>query len=298
MEEHVKYMEMAIELAKEGVYPFGTIIVKDGEIIGEASSGDIANDPTAHTETLAIRKACEKLGTNDLTGATIYCTSEPCIMCFGGIYWAGIREVIYAVSIKTSIKNNICSFMKKMHIPINKINRMSATNFNIIPGICEKEALTVMKNWQIRNDDQGVIVKKYILVVGVAFIRDGKLLVSMSQRSAKKGIYTLVGGGVEAGETFKEAARREVMEEIGNRFTIKESELTEILCFREPALSDPTVNIEMHMFISKKDVNVKLKPNDEIREFKWFSLGEDEAILSTAIKNHFLPWARENKIMK
>ena len=297
MENHVKYMEMAIELAKEGVYPYGTVIVKDGEVIAEAASGDVANDPTAHTETMAIRKACEKLGTNDLSGATIYCTCEPCIMCFGSIYWAGIRDIVYAVNMKTAIKNKTCTFMKKMNVPITKINRISETKFNIIGGVCEKDALTVMKNWQIRNDDQGVMVNKFILVVGVAFIRDGKLLVSMSQRSAKKGIYTLVGGGVDPGETFREAARREVMEEIGNRFTIKESELQEILCFREPALSDPTINIEMHMFISSKAVNVALKPNSEIREFKWFSLGEDEAILSTAIRNHFIPWAKENNIM-
>ena len=71
-----------------------------------------------------------------------------------------------------------------------------------------------------------------IYVVGTAFIKDGKVLISMSQRSSKKGKYTLVGGGVENGETFKEAARREIREEIGNGFDIEENELEEILCFR------------------------------------------------------------------
>lgn len=136
-----------------------------------------------------------------------------------------------------------------------------------------------------------------IYVVGTAFIKNGKLLISMSQRSSKKGKFTLVGGGVEPGETFKEAARREIQEEINNGFVIREDELEEILCFREPALSDPSLMIEMHMMRSKKDVDVELLPNEEILEYRWYSLGDDEAILSTAIKDHFIPWAIEHNIM-
>ncbi len=140
-------------------------------------------------------------------------------------------------------------------------------------------------------------MENLIYVVGTAFIRDGKLLISMSQRSAKKGRYTLVGGGVEKGETFKEAARRECQEEISNGFDIKEEEMKEILNFREPALSDPTLTIEMHMMLALKDVDVELMPNDEIIEYKWFKLGDDDSQLASAIKDHFIPWAIENRIM-
>ena len=136
-----------------------------------------------------------------------------------------------------------------------------------------------------------------IYVVGTAFVKDGKLLISMSQRSAKKGRYTLVGGGVEKGETFKEAARRECQEEIANGFDIKEEELKEILNFREPALSDPTLTIEMHMMLALKEVDVPLEPNDEIIEYKWFSLNDDRSQLASAIRDHFIPWAIENNIM-
>lgn len=136
-----------------------------------------------------------------------------------------------------------------------------------------------------------------IYVVGTAFIKDGKVLISMSQRSSKKGKYTLVGGGVEKGETFKEAARREIQEEIGNGFDIAENELEEILCFREPALSDPSLTIEMHMMLAKKEINVELIPNEEIIEYKWFGLEDDDSYLSTAIKDHFIPWAVSNKLM-
>jgi len=134
-------------------------------------------------------------------------------------------------------------------------------------------------------------------VVGTAFIRNGKLLISMSKRSAKKGKYTLVGGGVDEGETFIEAARRECQEEIGNGFDILESELEEILVFREPALSDPNIIIEMHMFRALKDIDVELVPNDEILEFRWFSLGEDETLVSSAIKDNLIPWAILNNEM-
>lgn len=140
-------------------------------------------------------------------------------------------------------------------------------------------------------------MENLIYVVGTAFIRDGKLLISMSQRSAKKGRYTLVGGGVEKGETFKEAARRECQEEISNGFDIKEEEMKEILNFREPALSDSTLTIEMHMMLALKDVDVELMPNDEIIEYKWFKLGDDDSQLASAIKDHFIPWAIENRIM-
>lgn len=137
----------------------------------------------------------------------------------------------------------------------------------------------------------------YILVVGTAFIKDGKLLISMSQRSAKKGKYTLVGGGVEEGETLKQAARRECQEEIANGFDISEDDLIEILSFREPALSDPDIMIEMHMMKALKDVDVELLPNEEIIEYKWFTLGEDQSILSSAIKDHLIPWAVKNNLL-
>ena len=142
-----------------------------------------------------------------------------------------------------------------------------------------------------------VNMEDLIYVTGTAFFKDGKLLISMSHRSSLSGKYTLVGGGVESGETFKEAACREIREEIANGFTIKEDELQEIVCFREPALSDPERNIEMHMYMSLKEINVPLTGNEEILEYKWYSLGEDDSILSSAIKYHLIPWAIENKKM-
>ena len=72
--------------------PFGAAIVKDGQIITVSSNHVLAGkDPTAHAEMCAIRQACKKLDTYDLTGCEIYCTSEPCPMCLSAIIWANIK---------------------------------------------------------------------------------------------------------------------------------------------------------------------------------------------------------------
>lgn len=101
MESEIKFMREAIRLADESVErgggPFGAVIVKDGEIIaGSANSVTLLNDPTAHAEVNAIREACRRLGTFSLKGCTIYTSCEPCPMCLGAIYWAGISRIYYA----------------------------------------------------------------------------------------------------------------------------------------------------------------------------------------------------------
>ena len=100
MEKDNEYMRRAIALADESVRhgggPFGAVIVKDGVIIAEGSNSvTILNDPTAHAEVSAIREACRRLGTFHLDGCTIYTSCEPCPMCLGAIYWAGIKQIFY-----------------------------------------------------------------------------------------------------------------------------------------------------------------------------------------------------------
>src|SRR5215467_6147324 len=97
-----EFLEKAIELAKQGMLdehggPFGCVIVKNNEIVGEGCNMVITtNDPTAHAEIVAIRKACQKLKAFQLNGCDIYTSCEPCPMCLGAIYWARPKRVIYA----------------------------------------------------------------------------------------------------------------------------------------------------------------------------------------------------------
>lgn len=146
-----EYMKLAIEEAKKGSFPYGAVIVKDGKIIATASSGEIENDPTAHAETTAVRKACNKLHTTDLSGATIYCSCEPCLMCFGTLWWSNIRKIVYGASIKDSVADGICTFMKELNISVNQLNSMSSNDFDIIEDVCKEEAIEVMKNWKENN---------------------------------------------------------------------------------------------------------------------------------------------------
>lgn len=93
-------MREAIAASKESVErgggPFGAVIVRDGKIIARASNSvTLLNDPTAHAEVSAIRAACSSLGVFDLSGAEIYTSCEPCPMCLGAIYWAGIDKIYY-----------------------------------------------------------------------------------------------------------------------------------------------------------------------------------------------------------
>ena len=98
----IRFLERAIELSRLGMRsgkggPFGCVVVLGDEIIGEGSNMvTSSNDPTAHAEVVAIRNACEKLGTYQLTGCEVYTSCEPCPMCLGAIYWARPQKVVYA----------------------------------------------------------------------------------------------------------------------------------------------------------------------------------------------------------
>ena len=100
--DSLRFMRRAIALSRihmeagEGG-PFGAVIVKDGEILGEGwNCVTSSHDPTAHAEVVAIRQACTKLGTFHLKGCEIYTSCEPCPMCLAAIYWARLDRVWYA----------------------------------------------------------------------------------------------------------------------------------------------------------------------------------------------------------
>ena len=100
-----KYMKIAIAEAQKGIRaghggPFGCVIVKGGNIVGKGHNEVIKrSDPTCNGEVMAIRDACKKLGTFDLSGCELYTTAEPCPMCAGAIKWANISKVWYGCNI-------------------------------------------------------------------------------------------------------------------------------------------------------------------------------------------------------
>ena len=95
-----RYMDMAARLSYDNIDagggPFGAVIVRDDEVVATGvNSVTLDNDPTAHAEVNAIRHACRKLKSFQLTGCTVYSSCEPCPMCLSALYWAGVKKIYF-----------------------------------------------------------------------------------------------------------------------------------------------------------------------------------------------------------
>lgn len=138
-EKDKEYMRMAIRMMREaGVVkktggPFGAVIVRDGQILAVAGNSVVKdNDPSAHAEVNAIREACRKLGTYDLSGAVLYTSCECCPMCYSAAYWARISKIYYAASWKdyydifddSKISNDIAKlYPQRLLVPEQILNK-------------------------------------------------------------------------------------------------------------------------------------------------------------------------------
>jgi guanine deaminase len=101
-DQDTRFIREAIELAKIHSHagsggPFGVVITKAGKVVSRGWNEVVStNDPTAHAEISAIRSACRKLSTFNLSGCVLYSSCEPCPMCLGAIYWARIDHIVFA----------------------------------------------------------------------------------------------------------------------------------------------------------------------------------------------------------
>jgi guanine deaminase len=147
------FMKRAIQMAEKGMDinaggPFGCVIVQNGNIIAEAHNEvGATNDPTAHAEVVAIRRACESLQSFQLEDCIIYTSCEPCPMCIGAIYWARPKAVFYACTREDadaiSFDDNI--IYRELEMPSEKRS---------IPfrGLMRKEALVLFRKWEDKDD--------------------------------------------------------------------------------------------------------------------------------------------------
>lgn len=147
------FMRRAIALAEEGMNsnhggPFGAVVVKDGEIIAEGNNSVTStNDPTAHAEVVAIRKACEKLNTFQLDDCVIYTSCEPCPMCLGAIYWARPKKVFYACD-----KNNAAEIDFDDQFIYDEIDKPIGNRNIPFVKILQEEGVTVFNKWAEKVD--------------------------------------------------------------------------------------------------------------------------------------------------
>ncbi len=105
-----KFMDRALALSaraltEPGAEPFGAVVVRDGVAVGEGFNHSVANwDPTSHGEIEAIRDACRRLGTVDLSGCDLYTSCEPCALCVAAMKICGVGELYYGASLVQSSK--------------------------------------------------------------------------------------------------------------------------------------------------------------------------------------------------
>jgi tRNA(adenine34) deaminase len=95
------FMRMALAEAALGDFPFGAVIVRDGEVLSKGYNlGKTNNDPTAHGEMVAIRSFVARRPAAELAGTTLYTSGEPCPMCMSAILWCGVGRVVFGASIE------------------------------------------------------------------------------------------------------------------------------------------------------------------------------------------------------
>ncbi|MBQ1731177.1 MAG: nucleoside deaminase [Bacteroidales bacterium] len=152
MENNEKFMRLAIKKSLESVDngggPFGAVVVKDGEVVAVASNSvTLDNDPTAHAEVNAIRMACKKLDTFDLSGCEIYASCEPCPMCLASIYWARIGKLYYA---NTKVDADKIGFSDSF-IYEEFAKPESERSIKVVKML-RNEAIKAFENWEKKED--------------------------------------------------------------------------------------------------------------------------------------------------
>lgn len=152
-EKDKEFMRRAIALAQNGIDsnaggPFGAVVVKNGEIIGEGCNRVTStNDPTAHAEVVAIRNACAALGAFQLDDCVIYTSCEPCPMCLGAIYWARPAKVFYAATREDAASIGFDDRFIYEEIEKNFEHRQMK-----LVNLMRDEGLTVFENWANKID--------------------------------------------------------------------------------------------------------------------------------------------------
>ena len=144
----LRAIELSISSANGTGGPFGCVIVKDDKIIAEGSNKvTFSNDPTAHAEIVAIREACKKLNTFNLSGCDLYASCEPCPMCLSAIYWSHVDSIFYANTREDAKKINFDD-----SLIYSEISKKNEDRKIPIKQILRDEALKAFEIWDNKID--------------------------------------------------------------------------------------------------------------------------------------------------
>ena len=143
-----KAIKLSIENVKREGGPFGAVIVKDGIIVSTGVNRVTKNnDPTAHAEITAIRKAARKLRTFDLSGCVIFTSCEPCPMCLSAIYWAHLDKIYYGNS-----KINAKDIGFDDSFIYNELKLKPANRKITMQCLLPEEAIRAFEDWTEKED--------------------------------------------------------------------------------------------------------------------------------------------------
>ena len=147
------FMRMAIRKAMDGVReggsPFGACVVRGTEVV--ACVHNVVHqscDITAHAEVHALRQACRELGAIDLSGCTVYATTEPCPMCFSAIHWARCDRIVYG----TSIEDARALGFNELTIPNERMKEMGGSGVAVEGGYLRDECLAIFDAFNAQED--------------------------------------------------------------------------------------------------------------------------------------------------
>ena len=157
--------------SQTGGVPFGACIVKDGEILASVhNAASRSCDPTAHAEIHAIREACTRLGTTDLSGCTVFSTCEPCPMCFAACHEARVARIIHGAWLSDAEDAGLGT----LSIPAAQLRTLGRASLTLTPEVLRQEVLALLADWRQRGrnapaeglyqDDNGF--EAYSLAVG------------------------------------------------------------------------------------------------------------------------------------
>jgi tRNA(Arg) A34 adenosine deaminase TadA len=147
MKAEKKFMVAVIELAKQsaadGDYALAAVVVKGGEIIGIGQTRlKRENDPTVHAEIVAIRDACQKLGSRFLNDGILYTTHEPCPMCASAAIWARMQGIVFGATLKDALdRQNLNSKFtwRQITVPCEYVLSQGEPKLDFIGGFMRKE---------------------------------------------------------------------------------------------------------------------------------------------------------------
>lgn len=153
--DHEHFMRIALGLSRKtaaaGNIPCGSLIVRDGEVVGEgANTVNSDTDPTAHAEIMALRAAATRLGSVDLSGCTLYTTMEPCPMCCWAILVSRIESLVLGGRHDPVLRPELGTYT------VENLLKMTGRPLRLVTGVLQREGADPLRAWLTDHKPQGI----------------------------------------------------------------------------------------------------------------------------------------------